>query len=153
MKRRRYFKGVSLGVRARLITTGYGRSTTRYSSDASAGGSENAKSTSYPIPTLVRTDAESVETTVRRRKILFSGFVSHMREERLPRKVMVREMLGGKSYSGRREWDWMKDVEEDLKVFGIKLGGLRDAARKVGRWFRRVDEGAEVFMRKWHKDA
>ena len=30
--------------------------------------------------------------------------------------------------------------------------GWREAARKVGRWFRRVEEGAEVFMRKWHKD-
>ena len=103
MKRRRYYKGVSRGVRAWLITTGYGRSTTRYSSDASAGGSENAKSTSYPIPTFVTTDADSVETTVRRRKILFAGLVAHMREERLPRKVMVREMLGGEGYSGIQE--------------------------------------------------
>ena len=66
---------------------------------------------------------------------------------------MLGEMLGGKGYPGGQEWDWMKDDEEDVKALGIKLGGLRDAARKVGRWFRRVDEGAEVFMRKWHKDA
>ena len=46
----------------------------------------------------------------------------------------------------------MKDPEEELKAFGIKLEGLSEAAQKVGRWFRRVAEGAEVLVRKWHKD-
>ena len=49
---------------------------------------------------LLRTDSESVETTVRRRSILFAGFVARMGEERLPRRVMFGEMLGGKGYSG-----------------------------------------------------
>ena len=44
----------------------------------------------------------------------------------------------------------MKDPEEELKAFGIKLEGLSEAAQKVGRWFRRVAEGAEVLVRKWH---
>ena len=46
----------------------------------------------------------------------------------------------------------MKDLEADLKAFGIKLEGWREAAQKVGRWFRWVEEEVEVFMRKWHKD-
>ena len=87
---------------------------------------------------LLRTDSESVETTVRRRRVLFTGFVARMREERLPRKVMFGEILGGKGYSGGQEWDWMKGLEEDLTAFGIKFEGWREAARKVGRWFRRV---------------
>ena len=73
-------------------------------------------------------------------------------EERLPRRVMFGEMAGGKDYSGGQEWDWMKGLEEDLKAFDIKFEGWREAAQKVGRWFRRVEEGAEVFVRKWHKD-
>ena len=52
---------------------------------------------------LLRTDSESIETTVRRRKILFAGFVARMGEERLPRRVMFREMLGGKGYSGGQD--------------------------------------------------
>ena len=43
-------KGVSRRVRARLTMTGYGRSTSRCSSDASAGGNESAKTTSCPMP-------------------------------------------------------------------------------------------------------
>ena len=35
----------------------------------------------------LKTDSESVETTVRRRRILFAGFVARMEEERLPRRV------------------------------------------------------------------
>ena len=77
---------------------------------------------------ILRTDSESVETTVRRRRILFAGFVTRMEEERLPRRVMFGEMLGGKGYSGGQEWDWMKDIEEDLKAFGIKFEGWREAA-------------------------
>ena len=85
---------------------------------------------------LLRTDSESAETTVRRRRILFAGFVSRMGEERLPRRVMFGEMLGGKGYSGGQEWNWMKDLEEDLKAFGIKFDGWCEAAQKVGRCFR-----------------
>ena len=51
---------------------------------------------------FLRTDSESVETTVRRRRILFAGFVARTGEERLSRRVMFGEMLGGKGYSGDR---------------------------------------------------
>ena len=132
----------------------YVRSTTGCSSDASLGWRKRKREDhilSY-ANALLRTDFESVETTVRRRRILFAGFVARMGEERLPRRVMFGEMLGGKGYSGGQEWDWMKYLEEDLEVFGIKFEGWREAAQKIGRWFRRVEEGAGVFMQKWHKD-
>lgn len=46
---------------------------------------------------------ESVETTVRRRRTLFGGFVAHMGKERLLRKVIFREVVGGKGFSGGQE--------------------------------------------------
>ena len=33
----------------------------------------------------------------------------------------------------------------------MKLEGWRKAAQKAGRSFRRVEEGAEFFMRNWHE--
>ena len=54
---------------------------------------------------LLRAYSESVETTIRRQRILFAGYVARMGEERLPRRVMFGEMLGGKGYSGGQEWD------------------------------------------------
>ena len=44
---------------------------------------------------------------------------------------MFGEILGGKGYSGGQEWDWMKDLEEDLNAFGIKFEGWREAAQKL----------------------
>ena len=45
----------------------------------------------------------------------------------------------------------MAHLEEDMSVFGMKFEGWRKAAQKAGIWFRRVEEGAELFMRDWHK--
>ena len=75
---------------------------------------------------LLRTDSESVETTVRRRRILSADFVARMGEERLPRRVVFGEILGVKAIlRGGQDWDWMKDLEEDLEAFGIKFEGWR----------------------------
>ena len=47
----------------------------------------------------------------------------------------------GRRYSGGQDWDWIKDLEEDLEeAFGITFEGWREAAQKVGRWFRWVKE-------------
>ena len=61
---------------------------------------------------LVKADSESIETTVRRRRMLFAGFVARMGEERLPRRVMFGEMVGGKGYSFGQEKDWMGRLKE-----------------------------------------
>ena len=72
-----------------------------------------------------------------------------MGEERLPLRVMFGELVGGKGYSGGQEKDWMVHLK-DMSAFGMKFERWRKDAQKAGRWFRRVEEGAESFMRKWH---
>ena len=72
-----------------------------------------------------------------------------MGEERLPQRVMFEELAGCKGYSGGHEKDWMAHLKEGMSVFGTKFEGWRKAAQKAGRWFRRVEEGAELFMRNW----
>ena len=61
---------------------------------------------------------------------------------------MHGEMAGGKGYSGGQEGDWMDRLGEDLKEFGIKYTRWREATQQTGRWFRRVEDGVEAFMRK-----
>ena len=100
---------------------------------------------------LAQTDSESVEAIVRKRRILFAGFVARMGEERLPQTVMFGEFVGGKGYSGGQEKDWMDHLKEDMSVFGMKFEGWRKVAQKAGGWFQRVEEGAELFMRNWHE--
>ena len=101
--------------------------------------------------TLTKTDSESILAIVRKRGILFAGFVVRMGEERLPQRVMFAEFVGGKGYSGGKEKDWMDHLKEDMSVFGMKFEGWRKAAQKAGRWSLRVEEGAELFMRNWHE--
>ena len=49
---------------------------------------------------LAKTASESIEAIVRKWRILFAGFLARMREERLPQRVMCRELVGSKGYSG-----------------------------------------------------
>ena len=74
-----------------------------------------------------------------------------MGEERLPQRVMFGELVGGKGYSGGQGKDWRVHLKEDMSVFGMKFEGWRKATQKAGGWFRRVEEGAQLFMRKWHE--
>ena len=64
--------------------------------------------------------------------------------------MMFEELVGGKGYSGGQEKDEMVHLKEDMSAFGMKFEGWRNAAHKAGRWFRRIEEGAESFMRKRH---
>ena len=45
---------------------------------------------------LAETGCEIVETTVRKRRILFAGFVARLDNERLSKQVMFGEVNGGK---------------------------------------------------------
>ena len=52
---------------------------------------------------LAKTDTESVEAIVRKRKILIAGFVARMWEERLPQRVMFGGFVRCKGYSGEKK--------------------------------------------------
>ena len=47
------------------------------------------------LDTLIKTRSESIEVTLRRRRILFAGFVARMGDKRLPKCVMFGELVGG----------------------------------------------------------
>ena len=100
---------------------------------------------------LAYTASESIEAILRKRRILFAGFVARMGEELLPQRVMFGKLVGGKGYSGGQEKDWLVHLKENMSVFGVKLNGWRKAAQKADRWFRRVEDGAKLFMRNWHE--
>ena len=47
------------------------------------------------LETLIKTGSESIEVTLRRRRILFAGFVARVKDTRLPKCVMVGKNIGG----------------------------------------------------------
>ena len=47
------------------------------------------------LDTLIKTGSESIEATLRRRRILFAGFVVRMEDMRLPKCLMFGVLVGG----------------------------------------------------------
>ena len=91
--------------------------------------------TDHPISyldTLVKTGSESIEATLRRRRILFAGFVARMEDTRLPKCVMFGEMVGGAGCVGGQEKEWMGCFLDDLRAFGINADRWTTAAQDEG---------------------
>ena len=52
------------------------------------------------LDTLLKAGSESIEATLRRRQILYAGFMTRMEDTRLPKCVMFGEMWGARKKSG-----------------------------------------------------
>ena len=75
--------------------------------------------TDHPISyleTLVKAGSESIETILRKRRILFAGFVARMEDTRLPKCVMFGELVGGAASPGGQEKEWMGCLLDDFRV-------------------------------------
>lgn len=115
---------------------------------------------------LKQTRCESIETTIRKRRLFFAGAVARQPKGRLPSRVMFGTMTGGEGRRpGGQPKSWQKCLAEDLKVFrategstaqvplvfGVETAVWTVAATKVGKWYRGVLKAAEQFMVRWHK--
>ena len=97
----------------------------------------------------MKTGSESIEATLRRRRILFAGFVTRMEDTRLPKCVMFRELAGGAGCVGGQEKEWIGCFLDDLRAFGIKADQWMTAVQDEGKWRRMAEQGAEHFMVNW----
>ena len=101
------------------------------------------------LDTLIKTGSESIEATLRRRRILFAGFVVRMKYTRLPKCVMFGEMVGGAGCVGGQEKEWMGCFPDDLRAFSINADQWAIVAHDEGEWRRTAEQGAKHFMAKW----
>ena len=102
------------------------------------------------LDTLIKTASESIEATLRRRRILFAGFVARIEDTRLPKCVMFGEMVGGAGCVGGQEEEWMGCFLDDLRVFGINAADQwTTAAQDEEEWRRTAEQGVEHFVAKW----
>ena len=97
----------------------------------------------------MKTGSESIEATLRRRRILFAGFVARMEDTRLPKCAMFGEMVRGAGCVGGQENEWIGCFLDDLRAFGINADQWTTAAQDEGEWRRTAEEGVEHFMAKW----
>ena len=117
--------------------------------------------------TLKKAQCDSVETTIRKRRLLFAGAVQRTHNERLTRWVMFGTMAGGENPGpGGTEKNWAQCLADDIRVFrateastesvplvfGVETVIWPTAAKKGGKWYRGVVEAAECFMTRWHRD-
>ena len=105
----------------------------------------------YPISylgMLVKTGSESIEAILRRRRIVFAGFVARTEDTRLPKCVMFGEMVWGADCVGGQEKEWMGCFLYDLRVFGINSDQWTTAAQDEVEWRRTAEQEAEHFMAK-----
>ena len=71
------------------------------------------------MDTFIKRGSESIEATLRRRRILFAGFMARMEDTRLPKCLMFGELVGGAGSVRGQEKEWMRCFLEDLRAFGI----------------------------------
>ena len=98
------------------------------------------------LDTFVKTGNVSIETTLRRRRILFARFVAHMKDTRLSKCVMFGELVGGAGCVRGQEKEWMGCFLDDLRAFGINADQWTTTAQGEGGWRRTAEQGAEHFM-------
>ena len=99
-----------------------------------------------------RTECESIETTVRTRRLWCAGAVLRMGDHRLPKRVMSGELENaGKRGPGGEEKEWTDYVADDLRLFGI-TGDWSTAALDPEVWYSAVHEGGCRFMVAWVKE-
>ena len=115
-------------------------------------GWRNHKRADHPVSyvnTLIKTGSENIEATLRRRRILFAGFVARMENTRLPKCEIFGEIVVGAGCVGGQEKEWMGCFLDDLRAFGINADQWTTAAQDEGEWRRVAERGAEHFMAKW----
>ena len=99
------------------------------------------------LDTLIKTRSESIEATSRRRRVLFAGFVARMEDTRLPKCMMLGELMGGAGCVGARKksgWgvSWMTS---ELPASTLTSGRLQPRAR--GNSAERQNKGRNISWR------
>ena len=83
--------------------------------------------------TLMKTGSESIETTLRRRRILFAGLVAGMEGTKLTKCVMFGELVESAGCVKGREKEWMRYFLDDLRTFDINAEQWTTAAQDEGK--------------------
>ena len=118
---------------------------------------------------LKKPGSQSVEATIRQRRLLFAGALARQGDKRLPKRLLFAERLegGGDPGPGQPSQHWQKSLRDDFKALGALHGSTPTDRRTFGvdtlvwteavrkgegvPWYTGVLLGAERFMASWHK--
>ena len=102
---------------------------------------------SFYLDTLIKTGSESIEALLRKRRILFAGFVARMEESRLPKCVMFGEMVGDAGCVRGQEKECMGCFLDDLRALSINADQWTSAAQDDGGWCKRQNKVWDISWR------
>ena len=92
------------------------------------------------------TGCDSIETTLRTRRILGAGMLLRMSGGRLPKRIVFGNLEDGvRRGRGGKEKEWTDCVQSDIRAFGI-AGDWKATALKGEVWVETVTEGGRRFM-------
>ena len=101
---------------------------------------------------LEMTRCESIETTLRTRRLLWAGTLLRMSGGWLPKQIMFGNLEGAvRRGRGGKEKEWTDCVQSDLRAFGI-TGDWKTMALKAEFWAEAVTEGGRRFMAAWREE-
>ena len=91
---------------------------------------------SYLDTLIIKTESESIEATLRRRRILFAGLVACMEDTRLPKCVMSGELVRGAGCVGGQGKEWISWTTSEASASTPTSGRLQPRTREDGaeRW-------------------
>ena len=82
---------------------------------------------------LKKAQCESVETTIRKRSLLFAGAVQRTTNGRLTHRVMFGSMAGGVNPGrGRPEKNWAQCLVDDIRVYEATEGSTDSSPLLLG---------------------
>ena len=95
---------------------------------------------------------ESIETTLRTRRLLWAGALIRMSDGRLPNRIVFGNLEGAvrRGRSGK-EKKWTDCVQSDIRAFGI-TGDWKATSLKAEVWVETVSEGGRRFVAAWRKE-
>ncbi|CAN0462416.1 unnamed protein product [Ascophyllum nodosum] len=95
---------------------------------------------------------ESIETTLRKRRLLWAGTLLQMSGGRLPKQIMFGNLEGAvrRGRSGK-EKEWTDCAQSDIRAFGITRD-WKAMALKAEVWVEAVAEGGRRFMAAWKEE-
>ena len=98
------------------------------------------------------TRCESIERTLRTRRLSWAGTLIRMSGGRLLKRIMFGNLEGAvRRGRGGKEKEWTDCVQSDIRAFGI-MGDWKAMAFKAEVWVEAVTEGRRRFMAAWREE-
>ena len=97
---------------------------------------------------LKKANMQSIHTLLKLAQLRWTGHVTRMPDERLPKKVLYGELQEGKRSQGGQKKRYKDNLKASLKDFNIPTESWEQAAQDLTKWRCLINKGASQFEAK-----